>query len=410
MKLEQALEMVHRSSWALSPEEVGLGEAQGRYLAEVVHSDLDLPPFNRSMLDGFACRASDLPGPMRQVATVMAGESAAQPLPEGCCARVMTGAPAPEGADYVFGIENAETQADGIVFTGTRSSHGNIAFRAEDVSKGDAVLQPGCRLLPQHLAVLATVGRTQVRVMRRPSVGILATGSELVPVEVQPTGAQIRNSNSQQLAALARAAGCRVTDYGIIHDERDLQREALRIALENHDLVLSTGGVSVGDRDYIPELLAELGVDIHLRKVDIQPGKPIVFGTRRRSREGTSAKPQDSVGDVATPVAAFALAGNPLSSYVQFLLLVQPFLAALQGGHHRTLSLTAPLAEAVSRANAARALYRPMRLNADGTASPLHYHGSGHLTSYVDADALGILPEGILALSAGDSIALLLLS
>lgn len=395
MTLDEALALVLNAAWRVPSERVPLGHALGRYLAEPVHSDCDLPPFDRSMLDGFACRAVDLPDPMPQVECVLAGESAAAPLPAGACMRIMTGAPAPAGADYVFGIEHAETTPAGICFTGTRGKQNNIARRAEDVKLGDTLLHPGTRLLPQHLAVLATAGRDEVQVARRPSVGILATGTELVPVSDTPTGAQIRNSNSTQLAALAQACGAETTDYGIAADERALQGEALRHALERHDLVLSTGGVSVGDRDYLPELLAELGINIGVRKVDIQPGKPIVFGTRI-SPEGVS-------------VAAFALAGNPLSSYVQFILLVQPFLAALQGGVHRPATLRVSLREGISRGNAARALYRPVTIHPDGSASPPPYHGSGHITSYTDADALAIIPAGTLAVDAGEMIDVLML-
>jgi molybdopterin molybdotransferase len=392
MTLDEAVGLVTTAAWRLPLETVSLSQALGRYLAEPVLSDSDLPPFDRSMLDGFACRAADLPGPLSQVECILAGETAASPLPPGACVRIMTGAPAPEGADFVFGIEHAETTQAGIVYTGTRGKQTNIARRGEDVRAGDTLLTPGTRLLPQHLAVLATAGRGEVRVASRPSVGILATGTELVPVSATPTDAQIRNSNSSQLAALAQLAGAETIDYGIVEDDREMQREALRVALDKHDLVLSTGGVSVGDRDYLPELLAELGLAISVRKVDIQPGKPIVFGTQQNRS-----------------AAAFALAGNPLSSYVQFLLLVQPFLAALQGGVHRPGTLRVTLREDISRGNAARTLYRPLMLHTDGTASPPPYHGSGHITSYTNADALAIVPAGILAVNAGDPIDVLLL-
>lgn len=390
MTLEEALAQVRAAAWRLPSEQVPAAEALERHLAEAVYSDLDLPPFDRSMLDGFACRRADLPGPMPQAGYVVAGESADAPLPQGACARVMTGAPVPGEADFVFGIEQAVETPEGVRFTGAPSKHGNIARRAEDVRAGDELLQPGTRLHPQHLAVLATVGRGTVAVARRPSVGVIATGSELVPVSQHPVGPQIRNSNSIQLAALARLSGAEVFDHGIIPDERDAQREALRAALQRHDLVLTSGGVSVGDRDFIPELLAELGLDIRLRKVDIQPGKPIVFGTR---------------GDCA----AFALAGNPLSSYVQFILLVRPFLAALQGGGQDPHRLRAPLAEPLQRANAARSLYCPVKLDAGGSVRPVTYHGSGHLTSYVDADALAIMPEGVASMVAGDAVELIVL-
>ncbi|MFM1921549.1 MAG: hypothetical protein RLZZ303_3183 [Candidatus Hydrogenedentota bacterium] len=390
MRLEEALEQVRAAACRLPSEQVPAAEALGRHLAESVYSDLDLPPFDRSMLDGFACRRADLPGPMPQAGYVVAGESPGNPLPPGACARVMTGAPVPAEADFVFGIEQAQESPEGVRFTGTPSSHGNIARRAEDVKTGDELLQPGTRLYPQHLAVLATVGRGTIAVARRPSVGVIATGSELVPLSQQPTGPQIRNSNSIQLSALARLCGAEVIDHGIIPDERDAQREALRAALQRHDLVLTSGGVSVGDRDFVPELLAELGLDIRLRKVDIQPGKPIVFGTR---------------GDCA----AFALAGNPLSSYVQFMLLVRPFLAALQGGEENPPRLRAPLAEPLERGNAARALYRPVSLDESGRARPVRYHGSGHLTSYANADALAVMPEGVARMEAGEAAELLLL-
>ncbi len=390
MRLEAAQGVVSAAAWRLPAECVALADALGRFLAETITSDLDLPPFDRSMLDGFACRAADLPGPMLQADYILAGECGAGPLPPGACARIMTGAPVPLGADYVFGIEYASESPEGVTFTGTRGKHGNIARRAEDVRQGDVLLHPGTRLLLQHLAVLATAGRAQVQVSRRPSVGILSTGTELVPVGATPTGAQIRNSNSVQLAALAQRAGAEIRDYGIIPDDRDAQREALRVGMEAHDVLLSTGGVSVGDRDYLPELIAELGCETHLRQVAIQPGKPIVFATRELR-------------------AVFALAGNPLSSYVQFLLLVQPFLCALQGGGAAPRVVRGVLGETLTRANAGRTLYRPVTMGNDGVVRPVAYHGSGHVTAYADADGLALMPEGVGELVVGEGVEVLLL-
>jgi len=393
MTLEDALESVLASAWRLGEERVALGAALGRYLAAPASSDRDLPPFDRSMLDGFACRSIDLPGPLRQVDAIMAGDESHQALPAGACVRIMTGAPVPAGADYVFGIEHAELGVEGVMFTGQKGKQNNIARRAEDVRAGEVVLDAGTRLAPQHLAVLATVGVDPVPVARRPRVGILATGTELVPVSQVPTAAQIRNSNSIQLATLAQLAGAETVDLGIAHDDREAQRASLAGALDSCDVLVSSGGVSVGDRDFVPELLGELGLEIRVRKVDIQPGKPIVFGVRNSNR----------------PVAAFALAGNPLSSYVQFLLIVRPFLAALQGGLCMQPALRVALREPITRANAGRTLYRPVRLEADGTASVTGYHGSGHLTSYTAANALAIVPQGVSRIDAGDSVDLLLL-
>ncbi len=393
MTLQEARKLALDAAWQLPVESVPLARAHGRYLTTVAECDRDLPPFDRSMLDGFACRGEDLPGPMRQVGAIMAGESSASALASGTCVRIMTGAPVPAGADYVFGIEHAEIGANGVLFTGTRGVRSNIARRAEDVRAGDVVLHAGVRLAPQHLAVLAAVGIDPVPVARRPRVCILATGTELVPVKEQPSPTQIRNSNSFQLAALAQLAGADTIDLGIAHDERHAQRDALAQALNTCDVLLSTGGVSVGDRDYLPELLAELGLDIRVRKVDIQPGKPIVFG----------------VGTGQEKVAAFALAGNPLSSYVQFMLLVRPFLAALQGGTYTPLPLRATLREPIARGDAGRTLYRPVRLEPDGTVSVTSYHGSAHLTSYTAANALAIVPQGVAQMDVDTQVELLLL-
>jgi molybdopterin molybdotransferase len=374
--LKEAQTIVAAHTWRLGTERVPLDAALWRVLAEDVHADLDMPPFDKAAVDGYACRLTDAANEMEVIEEVPAGAAPTRALGPGQCTKIMTGAPMPIGADGVIMVEHTRESRPGFIQHTGQALRPNHCKHGEDMRTGDQVLTAGTRLLPQHLAVLATVGAVRPLVSRVPRVGVLATGSELVPANETPSGAHIRNCNSHQLAAQVRTMGAHAKDYGIVHDDPDELRAAMARAIAENDVVLSSGGVSMGDYDLVPGLVAELGLEIHVRKVAIQPGKPIVFATGHEK-------------------AYFGLSGNPMSGLVQFELFVRAFLMRLQGAEANAVEIWMPLGETMRRKLADRMAFVPVRLR-DGQVWPVAYHGSAHINALTVAD-------GLIAYAAGET-------
>ena len=305
-------------------ETVSTFDALGRVLARDLVSAIDVPSADNSSMDGYALRAADVaaPGSVLRVTQRIAAGHAGQPLEAGSAARIFTGAPLPAGADAVVMQERCEALAEGSVRVDEVPRPGQwVRRRGEDVTRGRAVLARGARLTPQAMGLAATVGAATLVVVRRPRVALMSTGDELVmpgaiAPEALPPGA-IYNSNRYTLRGLLQAAGCEVTDLGIVPDRLQATRAALRSAALGHDLILSSGGVSVGEEDHVkPAVQAEGRLD--LWQLAIKPGKPLAFGAVRR-------------GGAPGEALFIGLPGNPVSSFVTFVLAVAPLLRVLQG-------------------------------------------------------------------------------
>jgi molybdopterin molybdotransferase len=390
ISFDEAVARVGQAAWLLPPERVALAASLNRVLAESIHADIDMPPFNKSSMDGYACRAADAFHPLRVLEHVPAGRVPRFSLAPGTCTKVMTGAPVPEGADCVLIVEEVEDlDEDKVRFTGNQP-RGNIVPQGDDLRAGDRVLEMGTLLRPQHLPVLASVGCTEPLVRRRPDVAVIATGDELVPPAGTPGPGQIRNSNSAQLTALAHEAGAHASDLGIVQDNEADLRRAWEGALADHDVVLSTGGVSMGDYDLVPDILKHHGFEIHFDRVAIQPGKPVLFATR---------------GDKA----CFALSGNPVSSFLQFMLFVEPFLRALQGAPSAVRQVPLLLGERFTRRNVGRMGWVPVHLDAEGRVRAIEFHGSAHINAFTVADGLIAFPVNVGAMEEGDVVPVRLL-
>ncbi len=384
---DKALARMLAAARPLGLEQVPFGETIGRVLAEDVRADTDMPPFAKSAMDGFACRRADLPGPLRVVEEIPAGRMPQHAIGPGEAARIMTGAPVPQGADCVLMIEDTVEETDGRVrFTGERTAD-NLCLRGEDVRQGEVVLPAGSLLGTAHLAVLAAVGKIEVAVARRPRVGIIATGSELVEPDDTPQGAMIRNSNSPQLLTQAALAGAAVKYYGIVADDPGATRAAIARARDENDVVVLSGGVSAGDFDYVPAALADCGYRIVFDSVAMQPGRPTVFGELA-----------DGVG------WCVGLPGNPVSTYVIFELMLHPFLLGLQGHAWRPREVEAVLDEDVRRRNVKRQAAMPVRFSKPGRVRLIEYHGSGHIAAMTVAEGLVFLPVGCAELKAGERV------
>jgi molybdopterin molybdotransferase len=367
-------------------ERVPLADALARVLAEDVVSPVALPPWDNASMDGYAVRAVDVRGAseerpveLRVVETIAAGQRGTRPIAAGEAARIMTGAPVPTGADSVVRVEDTEGSERSVTVRSNRDAGRNVRPRGEDVRADQVVLRSGTPLGAAHIGVLASVGRTNVAVHRRPRVAILATGDELVPVEHFErvrAGERIVSSNSYALAAAVRAAGGEPMSLGIAPDEPALLAERLRGA-EGCDMVLTTGGVSVGDYDFTRDVVAALGGELSLWRVRMRPGAPLASGR-------------------LFGVPWLGLPGNPVSALVTFELFGRPLLRTLGGHrrvHRRTISVV--LDEAV-RLSVALTHYLRISLTESGSGPPharlTGAQSSGMLTSMALADALLVLP------------------
>jgi molybdopterin molybdotransferase len=367
---------------ASTHETVSTLHALGRVLQKDVTSMLDVPPFDNSAMDGWAIRASDVSaaGTLLPVSQRVAAGQAALPLQIGAAARIFTGAPVPPGADAVVPQEQCEAVGDTAVRIHTLPSPGFcIRRRGEDVPTGAVVLPAGTRLTPQALGLAASVGAAQLQVARRPRVALFSTGDELaLPGEPLKPGA-IYNSNRYTLFAALQAMGCDCTDLGVVPDELEATRHTLRLAAQESDLIVTSGGVSVGEEDHLRAAIAAQG-QLDLWQIAIKPGKPFALGQVRRA---------DGSG-----VHIAGLPGNPVASLLTFLLLVRPLLLRLQGAAQWAVPHT-PLRADFNwpRADKRREFLR-VRRNAQGGLDLFPNQSSGVLSSAVWADGVVDNPSG----------------
>ena len=383
---------------AAAPETVSTFDALGRVLAADVVSLLDVPPADNTPMDGYALRAADVPaaGTVLPVSQRIAAGHVGAPLQPGTAARIFTSAQVPAGADAVVMQEVCEAQPDGTVRVNQVPQAGQwVRRRAEDVARGAVVLAAGTRLTPAALGLAASVGAATLQVARRPRVAVFSTGDELVmPGEVAPEAMRpgaIYNSNRYTLRGLIQALGCDVVDLGIVPDRREATRAALRAAAADHDLIVTSGGVSAGEEDHLkPSVEAEGRLD--LWQIAMKPGKPLAFGAVRRPQGGEAW--------------FLGLPGNPVSVFVTFLLTVRPVLLALQGvaatDAARLPALPLRAAFDWPRPDRRREFVRA-RVDADGAVALFPNQSSGVLTSAVWADGLVDIAAGQ-AIARGDTV------
>jgi molybdopterin molybdotransferase len=387
ISITEARRRVWEAVTPLGDEPVSLDSALGRVLAEDVTSAIDVPPFDSSGMDGYAVVA----GPEDELEVIdeaRAGHPASEAVRPGTAVRISTGAVVPEGANAVVPVERTTAVTGGERVRVPETEPGaNIRRAGEDVSVGAVVLLPGTRIGAAELGVAASVGRASLRCALRPRVVVLATGDELTPPGEPLAPGRIYGSNGFALGAQVERAGAALAGRGTVPDTPDGTREAIREALEEADVVIVSGGVSVGPHDHVKEALHELGVEEHFWGVLLRPGKPTWFGTR----EGT---------------LAFGLPGNPVSAMVTFQLFARPALAALQGAAPDATRVTAVLAHAVERnprreeAVRVRLRHTDQGLEAETTGE----QGSHMLTSMLGADGLAMIAPGEGELAAGERV------
>jgi molybdenum cofactor synthesis domain-containing protein len=394
--VDQATSIVLDRIQPLGAETVPLEQVHRRILAENVRADIDLPPFDRARMDGYALRSSDVstvPVTLRVIAEIAAGAQFEQRVNAGEAVKIFTGAPVPAGVDAVQKVEVTRANGQTVEILESVKPGQFITPHANEVAAGDIVAEAGREIGPAEMAVLASFGYASVRLGRRPRVAVMSTGSELVDVSCKPSGAQIRNSNSYTLAAYAERAGAIVDMLGTVEDTPESTRDALIRAADNRDIVITSGGVSMGDYDLVKAALKEIGAEIYFDKVIIRPGKPIVFARRGRTY-------------------FFALPGNPVSTSVTFNVFVRPAIRKMQGDAAPALPIaSAQLARAVKDSSSRRS-YLPARLFIEegrAMAEPLKWGGSSDLVAFMRANALIIVPEEVHEIAQGELVHVMLL-
>ncbi len=373
-RLAQAVAAHVDAAQGLTTERIDSLDALGRVLAERVTSSVNVPPLDNSAMDGYALRVADLvQAKALPVSQRVAAGQVGTVLQPATCARIFTGAPVPEGADAVVMQEHTQTDELGqVVITRDVQVGQNIRRCGEDVAQGQTVLTAGVRLRPAHLGMAAAVGRSHVEVFRRPRVAVLTTGNELVmPGEPLPAGS-IYNSNRHTLRGLIEASGAQATDLGVVPDDLQATRAALRAAADHHDLIITSGGVSVGEEDHLRAAVQAEG-ELDFWALGIKPGKPFVFGHIR----GESC-----------PCLYMGLPGNPVASFVTFLLLVNPVLRVLSGEAWRLPKPQYLPAEFDWHHPDSRREFLRAQLTEEGTVALFPHQGSGVLTSAAWADGL----------------------
>ena len=398
ISVAEAIQIVRQQTQALSTERVPLEHALGRVLAEDVVADTDLPPFDRAQMDGYAVRAQDVKeAPVRLRIT---GESAAgrgwhHQLEEGQAVRIMTGAPVPAGADSVQQVELTHELKDGTVVELLESveSGKSIVQRGAEIQAGEVVLRAGTTINAAMMAVLAAFGYAQVEVFRKPRVAVLATGTELVAVDQKPGQDQIRDSNNYSISAYAELAGAVVERMPLTGDETSLLKTQLAEAARRSDLIVTSGGVSMGVYDVTKAALKELDAELFFERVALRPGKPTVFA---RLPNGT---------------LVFGLPGNPVSVSVTFNLFARTALLAMQGTAEPGLKRETAVLARLVKGTTDRESYLPAQItsndDAELVAFPLKWGGSSDFVAFALTTALVIVPANVNAIEAGTLVSVL---
>jgi molybdopterin molybdotransferase len=398
--IEEAIRIVLEHTQAIDVVEVDFRDALGRVLASDIRSDTNMPPFDKSAMDGYAVIGADVasasgerPAILKVTEEIPAGAVPAKRLSPGQAAKIMTGAPLPEGADTVVMVEDTVPEGAQVKVLKPTPKGENICLLGEDMKIGQAVLAAGTLLRPPEIGVLAAVGAARVAVYRQPEAAVIPTGEEIVEAEVAPKPGQIRNSNGPTMCAQVLAAGAKVRYLGIAGDAREALLTKLRSALEGADVVLLSGGVSMGEYDLVKSAWAELNIQVHFERIRIKPGRPLAFGTLGKK-------------------LIFGLPGNPLSATLGIELLVRPALRKMQ--RRTDLHLpeeTAVLEEPFEQKPGRKQFVPATTLRRDGRWRTrwVGHTGSADLLSLARSNSLFVVEADASRLEAGTEVPVIML-
>ena len=382
---EEALKIVIDSTKKLNKERVEFINCNGRVLAEDVRSDIDIPSFDKSAMDGYACRMQDLENELTVLEVIPAGKKPQKSIAANECSKIMTGSLVPEGADCVIMVEYTENTANNKIRFTKKETNKNIRYKGEDIKEGDIVLKEGTIIKPQHIAVFASVGCISPLCYKIPKIAVISTGDELVEPSQKPDESHIRNSNAYQLVAQINLIGAKANYYGICPDDEKNTFEIILKSMSENDIVILTGGVSEGDFDFVPDALKKANIDIKFDCIAVQPGRPTLFGIKDSKY-------------------FFGLPGNPVSSFVQFELLVKPLVYKLMGDEQKNIFVKLPLAKEYYRKRAGRKSFIPVFVNSEGMVFPVEYHGSAHIHSYIYSNGMMEIEENVNTISEGEKV------
>ena len=384
--IDEALGIVDAALGCTAPvgERIPARQTRGRVLLADQKSRVDLPAFDKSAMDGYAVLPDDERDHYRLLETIVAGHVGQAALVPGTAVKVMTGAAVPEGSARVIMVEDAEEHADLVTVRKHRRAS-NICKRGEDVRAGDVVLTAGTVLGSVEIANMIACGITEVEVARRVRAAVISTGDEIVDCFDLLAPGKIMNSNGPMLAGLAGEFGMAVVSEETVSDDKDATEKAMREAIERSDIVMLSGGVSVGEFDFVLDAFADVGLKVHFSRLAVKPGKPTVFAT-------------------APDKAVFGLPGNPVSVFLMFHLFVLRAAALMTGRTPNTREFRLRLATELKRRGTDRQSFVPARLTRNGDVEPVSYHGSAHLAALMRADGFLIVPVGVSELAAGDEV------
>lgn len=364
-------------------EEIALENAFNRIVQEDIIADINMPPFDKSAMDGYACRIEDIGEPLEVLELINAGKTSTKQVGKNQCVKIMTGAPVPANCDCVFKVEDSEDLGNNLVRCINEKTAKNICYLGEDYRQGDKLLSKGTILKEAQMAVLAGAGYAKIKVSTKPAITLIATGSELVLPSQKPKPGQIRNSNAIQIISQLKKMNLDVVANLMIADDYEELKTAFIKAQQSSNFIIFTGGASVGDFDFIPEILSELDFNIYWDRTGIKPGNPMSF-----SQKGE--------------VYCFGLSGNPVSSLMQFELIAKPTIYKLLGADFKPTRLKSEMAFNFKRRKADRVAIIPVLINKNGLIDEIPFHGSAHINALAFANALLEVPIDKKELNKGD--------
>jgi len=379
IRYEEALEKVLKNTKPLPLEKVLIEDSLGRVLKEDIYSKIEMPPFDKAAMDGYALNAQDLkvaPKKLRVIGLIQAGDSFKKKIKRGECVKIMTGAPLPAGADSVIMGEDTRQFGEYVKITKIVRKGENICFQGEDLKAGQKVLSRGTVISSSQVAVLATVGKSFVRLSRKPKVCILNTGGEIVRPGVKLGKNQIYNSNGPMLKALLESDGIKSGSLGIVKDNEEELKKAIKNGLKS-DVLLISGGVSMGEYDLIPKVLVSLGVKKIFHKVNIKPGKPLFFGLKDKT-------------------LIFGIPGNPVSNFSSYLIFIRPALYKILGQPDSQPEFKTGLVDREFYAKTGRKHFVPVKINRFGNGyrlTPVSSHGSADILALANSDGFMVVEE-----------------
>ncbi len=388
ISISEALKIIEREIFSLESETIDLENAVNRVLAETIKADMDLPPFDRSQMDGFAVQSKDLktvPTRLKIIGESVAGKGFDGKLKPGETIRIMTGARLPTGADAVQKVEATEEKNGSVEILETVKKGENVNPFASEINSGAKIFGKGEIVTEQMIAAIASFGYARIKVYKKPRVSILSTGSEIVEISEKPKRDQIRNSNSIMLRAFA-AKFADTSVLPLVKDDVKSLRDAIENAIENSDILITTGGVSIGDYDFTKPVLKDLGAEIFFERVSLKPGKPTVFAKRKNC-------------------LIFGLPGNPVSSAVTFYLFVRAAILRMQSAKNFELDKGFAVAQSRIKAARERDSFLPAFVNTNEKGElvieSLRFNGSSNFIQFARANALVFVPQSK-NLEAGD--------